>query len=627
MKMTTNVLRTAVVALSLASALVSCGDEDEGRCAPGFVLVDGRFCERVGDAGEGEGEEGEGEEGEGEEGEGEEGEGEEGEGEGEGQPSLSGFVRTAEDGTPIAGARVTVHTADLSVFEETRSAADGSYSFGSLVLGPYAAGASAPGRDYVEVPIVLVDDPLEQDFSLGLEQHQGRWSVVGSTEPEYFAGTPSATLMPDGRVIYCHNTLDPVVFDPATGETTPAAASPSSQGCHMQTVLSDGRILFAGGQDPDDPGSFVNAVRTVKTYDPVLDEWTVLPELNEQRWYPTLIRLADERLLACGGGQRPDASRTDTCELFDPATELWTPTGSLQEPTEYSPSALLYNGLVLTTWSPPQLYDPASGEWRPTGDFVQTDRGYPDHSVHSLVLLPDGTALAVGNRALAGDAMVEAYDPGTEQWSLRASPEINRSRPEVLLLPDGKVFCTGGKIEELAPEVPRNNWDMVALTDLYDPAADTWRSVAPMALAREYHALTLLAPDGRVLTTSGTSNQASGETTENSIEAFEPPYLFRGVRPLIDSLSSTDLTRGGSVTIEFSRTRTPTAVVLLGTGAVTHWMEGGVPRLVRLAPQLDGQSLAVDLPADPLELPTGYYVLYLMVDDIPSEGRIVRVAR
>ena len=531
---------------------------------------------------------------------------------------------TTDAADPIPGARVTVALGGDYV-DETRSGDDGTYELGGLVAGDYQVGASALRREYEEQEVALANEATA-DFQLGSETEEGRWTVIGDTEPEYFAGTPSATLLPDGRIFYCHDTEEPVVLDPADGAKSYPDSSPSSQGCHMQTVLTDGRILFVGGQDPSDPGSFTNGVRYVKTYDPASGDWEELPLLNEPRWYPTLIRLADERMLACGGGQPPDASRTDTCEIWSPETSEWTMTDSLAMPTEYSPSALLLTGEVLTTWYPPQLFDPGEERWRLTGNFVQPDRGFPDHAPHSLVLLADGTPLAIGNIAGAGQDMVEAYDPGEGTWSLRSSPDALRSRPEVVLLPDGRVLAAGGKLED-GSDVPTNEWGQVAITDVYDPETDSWRSLASMKLAREYHALTLLVPDGRVVTTSGTRNQATGPTTENTVEAFEPPYLFRGIRPRIESVSETSLARGDTVTIEFSQTRAPTSVVLIGTSAVTHWMEGGVPRLVRPSFTIDGAEVAVALPNDPIALPAGYYLLFLFVDDIPSTATIVRVAR
>src|SRR5439155_7808681 len=117
-------------------------------------------------------------------------------------------------------------------------------------------------------------------------------------------------------------------------------------------LLADGSLIFVGGQDT---GDFREDVRTVKTYDYLTNCWTVLPSMIEQRWYSGLVRLADGRLMAMGGGQRPNAQRTPTCEIFDPANPGWTATGSMSNPSEFAPSVLLLNGKVLRSWWPSQL--------------------------------------------------------------------------------------------------------------------------------------------------------------------------------------------------------------------------------------------------------------------------------
>ena len=537
---------------------------------------------------------------------------------------VSGTVSNS-DGLGLAGARVTLAAADLSSVLETRTAEDGAYS---LIApdGQYLLGASLRQRAYVEEAVVVDGTCPSVDLQLGPETEQGRWSTVSDTSPEFFAGTPSGTLLPDGRAMFCHDTQDSVIIDPADGAKAFGAFSQTSQGCHMQTVLSDGRLLFVGGQDPSDPGSFTNGIPYVKTYDPATDVWTELPDLNEPRWYPTVFRLADETIIACGGGQPPAAARTDTCEVLDLATQTWTPTGSMLEPTEYSPVALLHTGQVLATWSPPQLFDPATGQWSATGNFVQTNRGFPDHSDHSLIVLADGSAIIVGVEAPAGSSMVERYAPESGQWTMGASPAVIRSQPEVVALPDGRVLAAGGFWEGGRDVDFDPAWRAVAEADLYDPEDDSWREVAPMLIPREYHALTLLLPDGRVMTTSGGSDQASGAGTNNDVDVFEPPYLFRGPRPRLDSLSSADLDRGATITAEFSQTQAPTAAVLVGAGATTHWVDGGVPRRLELDVRASGEgTLSFDVPAEAAVVPIGWYILFLMVDDIPSEGMLVRV--
>jgi galactose oxidase-like protein/carboxypeptidase family protein/flagellar hook capping protein FlgD len=536
--------------------------------------------------------------------------------------TVSGVVRDG-GALPLAGARVTLASPDTSQFFETRSASDGSYEFSGAAAGTWQIGASRLGRAYAETFRVIGVSDVVQDFSLGPDVHPGRWSVIGNTDPENLYATDSGSLLPDGRIFYCHDTIDPVIFNPLNGSKSFPPASPSQQGCHITTLLEDGRLVFIGGQDS---GDFRDAVRTVKTYDHILNSWTVLPSLIEERWYPGLARLADGKLLAMGGGQRPNAQRTPTCEIFDPESPAWTATGSMSNPSDYPPAVLLYNGNVLRSWWPPQLFDTGSGLWTTTGSMVQTNRFWPGHCDHSLVVLPDGRAGAVGiyRGSLSSPSMVELYDPNTGSWSLGANATVTRSQPEVVMLPTGQVFVAGGKLEDPNPSVSTNAWGQTRLTDLYDPVADTWRTCADMAWHREYHAVTVLVPDGRVLTTAGTGGPAQPGIS-NAVEAFEPPYLFRGVRPRVDAISSTSFQNGNTFQVDVSRTDSATAVVLVGTNAVTHWVDGGVPRVLSLPFQQAGSVLQVMVPPNQNLAPVGYYILFVMVDDIPSAGQIVRI--
>ncbi len=533
---------------------------------------------------------------------------------------LSGRVRAGRTG--IANARVTVFTGDLSYFREARTALSGRWTFGDVPPGSYRLGLAAEGYDYVERDL-LVPGRSPGTINVVPESHPGAWAIVGDTSPELFDATDIAILMADGRLFYCHDTIDPVVFDPLTGAKSFPASSPSEQGCTSATLLADDRIVFIGGQSPTDPGSFRNAVPWVKSYRSD-GSWQLMPnlQLGVGRWYPGLARLADGSLLVMGGGTAPNAGRTDTAERFDLSTETWTYTGSMLAPAEYPPAALLYTGDVLATWAFPQLYDPATGVWRMTGGFVQANRGWPDHSDHSLVMLDDGRALAIGIRPGAGGVMGEIYDPQAGTWSLTANSALPRSRPEVVQLPDGSVLVAAGDAPAPAP-VP-DVLGVVRWTDLYNPRANSWRRVADMAQFREYHAITLLVPDGRVLTTGGTLIKFQIGPTSSDIEAYSPPYLFRGVRPVMGTVS-TEAARGTVLTFPVFPATEITSAVLVGTGAHTHWVDGGVPRRLVLPVSQAGPNAELRLPSDPNILPLGHYILFAMADDVPSVGRIVRV--
>tara|TARA_R110002072_G_scaffold141664_2_gene286898 strand:- start:2236 stop:4332 length:2097 start_codon:yes stop_codon:yes gene_type:complete len=539
---------------------------------------------------------------------------------------VMGTARRAGTNQPISGARITLFTPQLSTFLETRTDVNGAYSI-AAPPGNFRLGCAARGFDYVENGLG-VPAAGNQDFALQLETHGGQWDVIGNTLPETLDATDIAYLLPDGRIFYCHDTTDPILFDPVTGLKTFPASSATEQGCMHGTLLEDGRMILVGGQNGASPGSFTNATRRVKAWSGT-SGWQNLPLLLNPtgRWYPGLARLRDGRLLVMGGGTAPSAVRTPTCEVYDPATDSWSWTGTMGQAVEFPPAALLHTGKVLRTWGDPELYDPPAGAWQPTGTFAAVDRGWPGHSDHSLCVLQDGTALVIGiNTQSAGSqaAMAESYDPTTATWSPRSSPDLKRMQCEVVPLPDGRILVQGGDVQSEPTSEPQL-FGVVKRTDLYDPQDDSWRRVNDTPRFREYHAVTLLLPDGRVATTGGTNIKFQNTPLSADIDAWSPPYLSRGVRPRIDNLSATVFSRGATIAFNVFPATLLTSAVLIGTGVTTHWVDGGVPRRLVLPTQQTGLSVTVTLPSDPDLLPVGHYLLFGMVDDIPSVASIVRV--
>ena len=550
--------------------------------------------------------------------------------------SVSGQVTRSVSSNAIAGARVTLFTPDLQFFREARTDAGGAFQFSLVGSGSYELGVAALGLEYQQRTIAVSNVSVAANFLLSAETNGGRWRIVGNTDPELLDGSGSGTLLPTGEIFFCHDTEDPIMFDPVSGLKWYPPDSLSAQGCHTTTLNTDGGLFLTGGSmggNPQDP-----VVKIAKTYMRNTNVWLRKADMNVGRWYPGLVRLPDERLLILGGElNNPGYGRTNGCELYDPRSNSWTFTGSFNLPTEIPPALLLFTGEVLKTWRYPELYNLSSGMWRPAANMMQARRGQNngDHADHEVVHLADGRVMVVGilPEPLSGNTrFCEFYNPSNNTWSLGPNPRAIRGQPEALILPDGRVLAFGGQYSGPNPApVPLANAGTIPnctkVADLYDPASNSWRAMTDLNRFIHYHNVTLLVPDGRVIATGGaglTANRSfAGD--DSSIEAFEPPYLFRGVRPRIDSLSTTDLVLGSNFTMNVSLASSLTKVLLVSAQAVTHWVDGGPQRSLALDFTQTGALVTATVPTDPARALAGYYILFAMVDDIPSVGRMVRV--
>ena len=148
-------------------------------------------------------------------------------------------------------------------------------------------------------------------------------------------------------------------------------------------------------------------------------------------------------------------------------------------------------------------YDPTSNTWERTAQPKHPRNGA------TLALLTDGNVLVLGGwtseeRFPPVETIytvlptVEQYDPSTNEWTEVTPMTQPRSQETATVMPEGDVLVTGGvnQIND-GPFA-----DSVNTTEIYDPGTNSWRALAPMAIARDGHTATLL-PDGTVLVAGG----------------------------------------------------------------------------------------------------------------------------
>ena len=288
-------------------------------------------------------------------------------------------------------------------------------------------------------------------------------------------------------------------YDPGSGTWTRTGSLSTGREWPAAALLLNSTVLIAGGE------SSAGYLASAQLYDPASGTWTATGSLTTRRYQHTATLLASGKVLVAGGSYATLALTyyLTSAELYDPATGIWTTTGTLAAERTQHTATRLPNGKVLVAggWNSSvflystELYDPASGTWTNTGSLNIA------RSRHTATLLANGLVLvAGGNSPYSGGylASAELYDPASRTWTTTGALNNAREYHTATLLPDGQVLVAGGE----------NMSGTLASAELYDPASGVWTPTDTLNTARVSHTATLL-PSGQVLVAGGW-NEGSG---------------------------------------------------------------------------------------------------------------------
>ena len=432
-------------------------------------------------------------------------------------------------------------------------------------------------------------DPGVRDADLS---DVGRWLAPFEGE----VPAVNMVLLHDGRILYWsgvearEGTVAEQTFftsSPHEGESrildlsgpSPVVTTPIHPGgaagdlfCSGQTILADGRVLTAGGTAwknvTDLDRFFLDGTGDARIFDPATDTWTQVADMTLGRWYPSLLTLPDGTPIAASGiGDLTDfEEHWDSWESYDLAADRWdlmpdtlghllplyprlhiVPEGAMAGDVFYSTAGTLWGPFgehpQQAEWSTMQSH--SHDGWHEHGRSTFGARQYA-----SSVLLPggDGDPRVVSfggslQQGLLATPFTEIIDLGTEPTTRRgpdmAFPRWNHNS---LLLPDGDVLTIGGGLYDNVMIHGQQNVPVLE-AERFDADTETWHTLAPMSVPRMYHSSAVLLPDGRILagghvplpnpdpTLRDTVNE---QVVETRLEIYEPGYLFRGPRPVIE---------------------------------------------------------------------------------------------
>ena len=332
----------------------------------------------------------------------------------------------------------------------------------------------------------------------------GTFTATGRMHAAHTQG--KATLLQNGQVLITGANSgggapalpSPEVYNPAAGTWAVTGQMNTPRIDATATLLPDGQVLVAGGS-----GGNSNALKSAELYNPAAGTWSVTGSIHQGRSGlngagASATLLSDGQVLIAGG-EDANFNLLSSAELYNPATGKFTPTGSMSAARVGHSATLLTNGQVLVAGgtgatAAAELYTPAIGKFTPTGSMSAPRGG------NVGTLLPDGDVLVTQG----APAFAERYHPATGRWSnastgLAACISTMECRmfSTATLLPTGNVLVAGGLVGLYS------NPQTTPGAILYHPDTNTWTSTGNMTTGRENQTATLL-PGGQVLMAGGT---------------------------------------------------------------------------------------------------------------------------
>ncbi len=388
-----------------------------------------------------------------------------------------------------------------------------------------AGATQTNGNNQFAVARYLTNGTL--DFAFGT---QGKATFAFGV-PGFRDYANAVALQPDGKILlagtvysnsvdFClvrlntNGTLDTTFGNGGMAETDfPSGLYDEAYALALQP---DGRIIVVGGAYS---GTVITNLTSAELYDPATGLWTPAGTLASGRQNHTATLLPGGNVLVAGGFNLL-TGRVAGVEIFNPSLGSWLATNSMANPHESHTATLLTNGQLLVAggvypeYLPSvELYNPSAGTWKTTNSLLSA------RDSHTATLLTNGQVLVAGgyNYNMGGSAIsnAEVFNPINGNWTAAGALNGTRAGHAAVLLSNGQVLAIGGFYNNgLLPPYG----GLLSSAELYNPATGQWTNTGSLQVARDSFKATLLT-NGTVLVTGGNDQN---ENTLASAELFDP---------------------------------------------------------------------------------------------------------
>ena len=426
-------------------------------------------------------------------------------------------------------------------------------------------------------------------------------------------------------------------YDPVTGIVSERDVTNTKHDmfCPGMSLDANGRAIVTGGDDAD----------KTSIYDPPTDAWITGSQMNIARGYQASATCSDGRIFTIGGSWSGGYGGKNG-EIYNTTSNEWS----------FLPGCPVA----------PMLTQDAQGAFRRDnhGWFFGWKNGYvfqagPSKAMNWYGTSGNGSQTTAGLRASDTDSMngnAVMYDavngkiftaggspsyqnsyatnnahlitigaPGTiPNVTTLPSMTYKRAFANGVVLPDGKIFITGGQ----SYAVPFTDTTSIFTPELFDPMTQTFSILPPHTVPRNYHSVAILMLDARIFTGGG-GLCGNCATNHEDAQIYSPAYLFNSdgtlaTRPVIISAAPSILPVGANITVI-----TDTAISsfsLIRYGSATHTVDTDQRRIALSPVTRSGTTYTLTIPSDSgIALPGDWMLFVLNAAGVPSLAQTIKI--
>jgi hypothetical protein len=310
------------------------------------------------------------------------------------------------------------------------------------------------------------------------------------------------------------------IFTSSSGKWTLTGSMADARESFPAVVLTNGKVLVPGGLGT---GSVV--LVGAELYDPTKGTWSSAGSLSVARFAHTATLLANGSVLVTGGCTASNCSTTTTVsELYDPTSNTWTTTGSLNTARSYQTAVLLKTGKVLAiggsgNLTSCELYNATTGTWSFAASTTTA------RYLNTTTLLSDGKVLVTGGASGRYPiSSSEIYDPIANTWTLSGTMTSGRYAHTASLLTDGTVLVAGGIGQSISCGKDCTSYIPTSKADIFSEGTGKFTATTHLSQSLAYHSMALLTT-GRALEDGGIATTSTCCVVTNTAEVYTPLTL------------------------------------------------------------------------------------------------------